>query len=167
VRNIGDRYNDSISSIRVFGRAEVTVYDNESFNGSRQTISRDVPNLGAWSDRITSFQVTGGRQYEGQYGGQSRGQYEVWGGGRAPRNGACFFMDADYRGSSFCMNPGESQRKLQDPFSDGISSIQVFGRVRVVVHEHENFGGASRTFTGDASNLAGDFNDKITSIEVR
>ncbi len=167
VRNIGDRYNDSISSIRVFGRAQVTVYDNESFNGSRQTISRDTPNLGAWGDRITSFQVAGGSQYEGQYGGQSRGQYEVWSGGRVPRNGACFFMDADYRGDSFCMSAGDGQRKVQDRFNDGISSIRIFGRARVVVHEHESFGGASRTVTGDMSNLAGEFNDRITSIEVR
>ena len=167
VRNIGDRYNDSISSIRVFGRAEVTVYDNESFNGSRQTISRDVPNLGAWSDRITSFQVTSGRQSGGQYGGQSQGQYEGWGGGRVPRNGACFFMDADYRGDGFCMNAGESQQQVPDRFNDRISSIRVFGRARVVVHEHESFAGASRTVTGDVSNLAGEFNDRISSIEVR
>jgi len=35
-----NRYNDRISFIRIFGRVEVIVYDDESFNGSRQTVSR-------------------------------------------------------------------------------------------------------------------------------
>jgi dUTPase len=160
-RNLGERYNDRISSIRIFGRAEVTVYDDENFNGSRQTFRQDVPNLRDWNDRITSFQVTGGQyggQYEGQYGGRSSG-YE-------PRNGACFYLDMDHRGDSFCMNAGESRRNVEDRFNDKISSIRVFGRARVVVYEHENFGGASRTIAGDVSNL-GNFNDKITSIEVK
>jgi len=83
-----------------------------------------VPNLGAWSDRNYFLQVTSGRQSGGQYGGQSQGQYEGWGGGRVPRNGACFFMDADYRGDGFCMNAGESQQQVPDRFNDRISSIR-------------------------------------------
>ena len=83
-----------------------------------------------------------------------------------PRDGVCFYMDEDYRGDSFCMDGGESQRNVEDRYNDKISSIRVFGRARVVVYEHENFGGARRTFARDASNL-GNFNDKITSIEVR
>jgi len=157
-QNLGEHYNDRISSIQIFGRAEVTVYDNENFNGSRQTFRQDVPNLRNWNDRISSFQVTGG-QYEGQYGGS--------GGGYEPRNGACFYLDADYRGDSFCINSGESRRNVEDRFNDKISSVRVFGRARVVVYEHENFGGASRTIAGGGVPNLGDFNDKITSIEVR
>jgi hypothetical protein len=157
-QNVGGRYNDKISSIRIFGRAEVTVYDDENFGGQSKTFSQDAPNLGDWNDRITSFQVTGGRQYGGQYGGQSRGN--------EPRNGACFYVDSDYRGDSFCMNAGESQRNVGDRFNDKISSVRVFGRARVVVYENESFGGASKTFTRDVSNL-GNFNDKISSIDVK
>ena len=152
-RNLGDRYNDRISSIRIFGNAKVTVYEDENFNGSRQTFRQDAPNLHDWNDRITSFQVTGG-----QYGGR--------GSGYAPTNGACFYADADHRGDSFCLNAGENLRNVEDRFNDRISSIRVYGRARVVVYENENFGGASRTFGRDVSNL-GNFNDKITSVEVR
>ena len=56
-RNLGERYNDRISSIRIFGRAQVTVYENENFNGSRQTFRQNVPNLRDWNDRITSIEV--------------------------------------------------------------------------------------------------------------
>ena len=165
MQSVGDRYNDEISSIRIFGRAQVTVYENSNFNGSRRTFSQDVPSLGNWGDRITSFQVVGERQYEGQYDRQSRGPY----GGQSSnerRNGACFYRDADFRGESFCLSAGESQRRVEDRFNDAISSVQVFGRVRVVIHEHESFGGASRTITSDAPHL-GDFNDRTTSAEVR
>jgi hypothetical protein len=157
-RNVGERYNDRMSSIRIFGRAEVTVYDDENFGGSRQTFSQDVPNLGDWNDRVTSFQVAGGRQYGRQYEEQVSGN--------EPRNGACFYMDEDNRGDSFCMNSGESKQNLGNRFNDKISSVRVFGRARVVVYENENFGGASKAFARDVSNM-GNFNDKISAIEVR
>jgi len=163
-QHLGEPYNDKISSIRIFGRAEVTVYHDENFNGSRQTFRQDVPNLRDlrdWNDRITSFQVAGG-----QYGGPYAGQYGARTSGYEPRNGACFYLDADYRGDSFCLNAGENLRNVEDRFNDRISSIRVFGRAQGIVYEHENFGGASRTFAGDVSNLES-LNNKITSIDVR
>ena len=86
--------------------------------------------------------------------------------GNQPRDGACFYLDADYRGDSFCMDGGESQRNVEDRYNDKISSIRVFGRAQIVVYENENFGGASKTFSRNVSDL-GNFNDRITSIEVR
>jgi hypothetical protein len=65
------------------------------------------------------------------------------------------------------MNAGENLRNVENRFNDRISSVRVFGRARVVVYEHENSGGSSRAIAGDVSNLLGNFNDKITSIEVR
>lgn len=168
-RSLGERYNDRISSIRIFGRAEVTVYVDDNFNGSRQTFRQDVPNLRDWNDRISSFQVTGGQnrgQDTGQYGGRDAGQHGGRGSGYEPRNGACFYIDAGYSGDSFCLNAGENLRMVEDRFNDQVSSIRIFGRARVVVYEHENFGGARRAIARDVSNL-GNFNDKITSIEVR
>jgi hypothetical protein len=159
VQSVGDRYNDRISSVRIFGNAEVTVYADSNFNGSRQTFTQDTPRLGDWGDRITSFQTNPGRQYGRQYGPRRSG--------REPRNGACFFVDANYSGESFCMNAGDSQRELEGRFKDVISSIQVLGSAQAIVYDHVNFGGASRTFTRDASNLAGTFNDRISSIEVK
>jgi len=160
-RSLGGRYNDRISSIRIFGRSQVTVYVDENFNGSSRTFSQDVPNLRDWNDRISSFQVTGG-----QFRQRDPGQREGRGSGYEPRNGACFYIDADYRGDSFCLNSGQSLRSVENRFNDQISSIRIFGRARVVVYEHENFGGTRRAFARDVSDL-GNFNDTITSIEVK
>jgi hypothetical protein len=83
-----------------------------------------------------------------------------------PRDGACFYMDADYRGEHFCMEAGASQQNVGERYNDRISSIRVFGGVQVIVYQDENFGGERRTFNRSVSNL-GSFSDKITSIEVR
>ncbi len=156
-RNVGERFNDRISSIRIIGRTEVTVYEDENFGGPSQTFSQDVPNLRDWNDRITSFQVSGGR-YQGQRGGGASGS--------EPRNGACFYMDEGYRGDSFCLNSGQSNKNIGNRYNDRISSIRVFGRARVIVFDNENFGGESLTIDRDVSNL-GRFNDRITSIQVK
>lgn len=153
--NVGRRYNDRFSSLRLFGGARITVYDDADYGGGQRTFTANVPNLRDWNDRITSFQVQGSR---GPFGNQSIG-YE-------PRDGACFYTDENYRGEGFCMNAGESLRNVQDRFNDRISSIRVFGGARAVIYENENFSGASRRVDRDVSNL-GNFNDRLTSIEVR
>ena len=152
-RNVGDRYNDKISSIRVFGGAEVTVYEDENLRGNSQTITRDMPNLRNWNDKITSLEIRRGAYGSANYGGE-------------PRNGACFYTNENYSGEMFCMNSGESQRNVGDRYNDKISSIRVFGGADVVVYEDENFRGNSQSFRHDVSNLGG-WNDKITSIEIR
>jgi hypothetical protein len=52
-------WNDRISSIRLFGRAEVTLYRDGDFEGSRARFDRDVRNLRneGWNDRVSSLRV--------------------------------------------------------------------------------------------------------------
>ena len=57
LRMVERRYNDAISSIRVFGRARVVVFEDENFAGARKTVTADVPNLGDFNDRTTSIRV--------------------------------------------------------------------------------------------------------------
>jgi hypothetical protein len=61
--------NDKISSIRVFGRSDVTVFKDVRFDGGSQRFRGSVANLkdDGWNDRISSFRV-GGSSYQG--GGQ-------------------------------------------------------------------------------------------------
>jgi hypothetical protein len=86
---------------------------------------------------------------------------------RAPRDGVCFYTDSYYRGESYCIGSQESQSYVGKHYNDRISSIRFFGRVpRIVVYEHENFEGARRMYAGDVPSL-GNFNDKISSVEIR
>jgi hypothetical protein len=158
--NVGDRWNDRISSIRIYGGATVTVFQDKDFGGDHQTYSQDVPNLRNWNDRMTSYKVEGGRRnWNRSTWNRSNRTGEV-------QNNACFYEDADYRGDKFCMNSGESQRNIGDRWNDKISSIRIYGGAQVTVFEHENFKGNSRSFRSDVSNLQ-DWNDRITSIELR
>jgi len=109
-------------------------------------------------DDFERYRRDRGYSYEGQYGG--------WESNYEPREGACFYTDADYRGERFCVSGNEAHRYIGDRYNDRISSVRIFGRARVYVYEHENAGGARRLITNDVSNLRG-FNDKISSIEVR
>ena len=60
-------YGDRISSIRVFGNARVSIYDDRDFRGARATTSEDVVDLRdwgvrqkrghTWNNRISSIRV--------------------------------------------------------------------------------------------------------------
>jgi len=64
VANLRDRRNN-ISSIRIFGRARVTVFEESIFRGASEEFDSNVPDLGlrimsgsrSWSDRIDSLKV--------------------------------------------------------------------------------------------------------------
>ncbi len=54
--------NDKISSIRIFGNASVTVFQDSRFEGRSSRFDYDVPDLKreGWNDLISSFRVAGG-----------------------------------------------------------------------------------------------------------
>jgi hypothetical protein len=159
-RDVGDHLNDRISSIRIFGRADVTVFEDVNFGGSRRTFDRDIAYLAEWNDRITSFQISGGdRDSRGGRGNDDRRE-------REPRNGACFYQDINFSGRSFCLSSGENVRDVGGRINDRISSIRVFGRARVIVFADQNFRGRSQEINRDIPYLKF-FNDQITSIAVR
>jgi hypothetical protein len=112
-----------------------------------------------------------GYRYGDQYGwgngnGPRYGYGPGWGNGNKPRNGACFYTDSNYGGERFCLSSNERVSSVGEHYNDRISSIRIFGRARVTVYKHTNYGGSHRTYTNDAPHL-GDLNDEITAIEVR
>jgi hypothetical protein len=67
--------NDKISSIRVFGSASVTVYQDSKFEGRSSRFDFDVPDLHreGWNDLISSFRVGGGWGHDHGHGGGYHG----------------------------------------------------------------------------------------------
>ena len=61
VDSVPDDMNDKISSIRTFGRAEVTVFKDSRFRGGSTRFDSSVRNLEheGWNDRISSIRVQG------------------------------------------------------------------------------------------------------------
>jgi hypothetical protein len=179
---------DKISSVRVFGSAETTVFRDANLRGRSARFINDVRNLKGegWNDQISSVEVTTGNDYSsyGGYGGnrgRARGRNNraggggggwssdrapVWGRNEAmPREGACFYEDVNFRGQYFCVPRGATYAALPRGFNDKISSVKVFG-AEVRVFQDRDFRGRSREIRGDAPNLRGDWKDDVSSIRV-
>jgi hypothetical protein len=87
---------------------------------------------------------------------------------REPRDGACFYEDADYGGRHFCARAGEDLRTIPSGLDDRISSIRVFGDAEVTVYRDSGYDGSSKRLGDDVRNLRNDdWNDRISSLEVR
>ena len=166
---------DKISSVRIFGGTEVTVFKDANMRGRSARFIGDVRNLKGegWNDQISSLDVTSGRDYSG-YGGNGRGRGRGWGSNqtpvwgrneRMPSEGACFYEDANYRGQYFCVPRGATYTSLPRGFNDKISSVRVFG-AEVRIFQDRDFHGRSREIRGDVANLRGDWKDDVSSLRV-
>jgi hypothetical protein len=107
-------------------------------------------------------------------GGPGPGPVPIWGRGRRPDRGACFYRDLNFSGDYFCMDAGQSYGYLPPGFNDSITSIKIF-RAQVVIYNDRDFqgvDGANRRSIGDLRNwrLPSDprrsWNDRVSSVQV-
>jgi hypothetical protein len=90
-----------------------------------------------------------------------------WGRPTVPRDGACFYRDAGFRGDYFCVRAGEDLGWIPNGLNDEISSIRTFGRAEVTVYRDRRFSGRSERFERDVFNLRNEgWNDKLSSLRV-
>jgi len=177
LRSLPSGMSDRISSVRLLGASAVTVFKDNDMRGRSARFSGDVSDLrrDGWNDQISSLAVTGygsvgnGRGRDGGYrnddGSRWNSDAPVWGRQPYPREGACFFEDANYRGDYFCVARGRTYTSLPRGFNDRISSIRVFG-AGVRIYRDRDFHGRSTEVRRDVSNLRGDWRDEVSSIRV-
>jgi hypothetical protein len=90
-----------------------------------------------------------------------------WGRPATPREGACFYQDANYVGDYFCVRAGDEYGSVPSGLNDGISSIRLFGGAEVVVYKDSRFKGSSKRFGVNIRNLRDEgWNDRISSLRV-
>ena len=77
----------------------------------------------------------------------------------------CFYERANFRGASFCAEPGDRLARIGS-WNDRISSIDVRGGAQALVCEHTNFNGRCVVVSRDVRDLRGADN-RISSIRVR
>ena len=173
LRNRGNE----ISSIRIFGRVRVIVWDGEEFMGASDEFDRDVPDLRLrvmdgrrdWNDRIDSFQVLGpGRGRGGFFGNVGRNGRDDRD-NRPSRDRICVYEDINYGGRSQCWDADEEEQNLQRRgWNDRISSIRIFGRARVEVYRDADYRGQRLRLDRDAPDLGAiNWSDQISSFQVR
>ena len=154
---------DEISSVRLAGATEVTVFRDSNMRGRSARLISDVRDLKSegWGDTISSIEV--GRAAGARWRSD---RSPVWGRNQdTPREGACFYEEPDYRGRSFCAPRGATYTSLPRGFNDKISSIRVFGG-EVRVFQNRNFRGRSTEIRSDTPNLRGNWRDNVSSIRV-
>jgi hypothetical protein len=131
-----------ISSLRLYGNAELEVFDGENLNGKALPINTHVRDLRSpqeldfkgkyWNDRIASFRVI-----------DNPNHVKAQGSGRwasRPAVGACFFREPGFRGEFFCFEVG--RQEVPRNFRHDIESITVQGDVQVVGYDRGDFTGA-------------------------
>jgi hypothetical protein len=161
LRSLPSGMGDEISSLRLAGSAELTVFKDKDMRGRSARFIGDVRDLKreGWNDQISSVEVGRGA------GGWRGDRPPVWGNQPVPREGACFYRDADFKGTYFCAPRGATYTALPKGFNDGISSIRVFGS-EVRIFQDRNFTGRSTEIRSDIKNLRGNWRDTVSSIRV-
>jgi hypothetical protein len=116
--------DDEISSIRIFGRAEVTIFRDDDFRGRSTRFTDDVRDLQyeRWNDTVSSVQVRGfGRGgYGGGYtgGGRGSGSGDGYGSGYGS-GGSRPGRDGDYgSGRGGGVNRQDVDRIVQRAYQD-------------------------------------------------
>jgi hypothetical protein len=184
ISDLGGRRN-SVSSIHVYGRARVTVFEDSNFRGNSTEFRSDVVDLArvsmsgskTWNDRIGSLRVTSDNGGGNGRSGSNPPVYERGPGNsgnqQRVQNGICVYQNANYRGQSQCWSSGEDISDLsRTGWSNKISSIRVFGRVHAVAFNNTNFRGQNLVIDRDIPDLAqlrsglGSWNDHISSIQI-
>jgi hypothetical protein len=164
LNNLGAQRN-SISSIRVYGRATVTVYEKTAFSGHSAQFTSDVSDLGrrtmvgntAWSDHIDSLRI-GGVSGPGTPNVGDRRNRDSFPPNQPqqPRDGICVYERPNYEGRSDCWTQGKNISDLgrQGNWNGRISSIRLFGRVFALVYQDIGYRGERLTVDRDIPDLA-------------
>jgi hypothetical protein len=160
--------NNEISSIRIFGDAQVVVYRDGNFRGSSRHFESSVSDLRreGLNDRISSLRVDAQRGRGDGSRGRGRGGGPSWGRPPIPRSGACFYRDINFAGDYFCASLG-SRAEVPQGTNDEISSVRIFGDAEVTVFRDINYQGSSRRFDRDVRDLRrSGWNDRISSYSI-
>lgn len=107
------------------------------------------------------------------YGPHSNQWNPSWDRRPNPRNGACFYTTAPFRGHHFCVRAGDRLPALPGGFGDNISSIQIFGHARVQIFNDRYYRNGSRILVRSVPDLRAvpfrgghTWNNRISSIIV-
>jgi hypothetical protein len=190
--NVGDEvtsldHNAQASSIRIYGRASIVVYEETNFRGHQAEFSSDIPDLKlravgnghTWNDRISSLRVVSdyntGRSPNNSNpypdnSGVFRGNQ-----GQGIADGICVYDRRDYQGREECFGAGQSVNDLARAgnWSDRIQSIRVFGGSRAILYRDIQFRGDSIVVDRDVADLSQvsgqnfrNWNRQISSLAV-
>jgi Ni/Co efflux regulator RcnB len=152
-------HNNRISSLRVFGRASVTLYDDRDYRGHEIHLTDDVSDLATrnlqrsgsllanWNDHVESLRIG----FDGNRNTPTTRDR------REPREGICVYDRTGYQGRSECWASGDALPDLTRSgadWSDRISSIRIFGRASAELFSEIRYRGERLMIDRDISDLS-------------
>ncbi len=155
-------FGDAIRSIRIFGNAQLTVFNDSSLLGASTSMQEDVADLRTiplanepsknWTTRISSLRVDS--RVVSPATSTGRPWDFIWGRRQTNTNsGACFFDQPNFQGRSFCVDQGRALDNLPLGFNDRIQSIRVVAGSEVQIFNDNNFAGDAARTTRDVPDL--------------
>jgi hypothetical protein len=161
--------NNKISSIRVFGRANASLFADTNYRGYELRVSNDIADLNTyvvqqpignfpanWNDKVESLRVggdrDGDRDRDRDRNTSNRNPRE-----REPRDGICVYDRTNFQGRSQCWESGDNLADLTRSgadWSDRISSIRVFGRAAADLYSDTRFRGERLSVDRNIPDLA-------------
>lgn len=80
---------------------------------------------------------------------------------------ACFYEDAGYKGEKFCTTGATHAKTIGQGWDNRISSIKIAGGLTVKVCTDANYGGSCMETNASVEKLAGDYDDAVSSWQVK
>lgn len=167
-------FRRKISSVRLYGNAELVVFDQANLQGQALNIAAAVSDLGRasegyagsryWYRRVASIRVV-------ENPGHAHSAVAA---DARPAVGACFYREPSFRGQYFCLELG--RHPVPREFLHDIESITCYGDVQVIAWDHEDFTGGRIRVWSSAPDLHEfiredernrNWANRIASIEVR
>lgn len=145
-------YNDDLTSVRVPSGYKVTLYWDDNFSGSSKVLTGDTNYVGNdWNDKASSIKVE-------RVVNTNTASGDIY-----------IYQDANYGGRSASLGLGYynlASLNAKGFYNDDLSSIKCPWGYKVTLYNDDNFSGATKVITGDASYVGNDWNDKVSSIKV-
>lgn len=145
IADVGSKHRDSFTSVRLYGKAAVRVYESKNYSGDQTIIMMDSYKFDKLNDNIDSFKLFT----------------------RKENDFACLFEHKGYRGTPICVEAGEYSSNLDGNIGrNKASSIMTAGNVRVDVYEDRGFQKEKWSYTHSEGLLSGSANDNADSFKV-
>ena len=183
---VADLKHADITSVRVYGRARATLYEDRDFGGRMMEFSASVPDLHhlpmsgskSWNDHVGSLRVSSdyapAKENVYIFEQPPARVYEVAPGSQVVNEGVCVYERPNFQGRFQCWSADSNVSDLSSAsWNDKIESIRVFGHARFVGFKDPGFRGERVVFEHDVPDLrdygmhgGGDWNHEISSFEI-
>ncbi|MGV3649866.1 MAG: peptidase inhibitor family I36 protein [Devosia sp.] len=141
--------NDRISSLRLYGDAQVELCVNPNLGGACRSFDVDTPNLPPQiNDRASSASV-----------------FVPEPPAPAEPPEACFYTGSNFSGAERCYPVGV-RNALPPAINDQISSVRLFGGASARLCANTNLNGVCRVVSSDSPTLPPQIDDRASSLEV-